>query len=196
MPFPAYMPLTCTAHDVDESSDFAAALGVVIDNPDNEAADVVFEVGGRRFGGVRALLSFRCDVFKRMLQGEFREAAVGSCVPFPQFDHAPGAFRELLRFLHTGRASLGQDVLHVYELADYFQAHALKDQCFKFITKGTLFNKANAISILAFMERYDCDSKAVQNYIMTNADVILKHALTHARHSLELIPPPFLMQLF
>jgi len=165
----------------------------MIDNPEGSLADVTLAVGDKTFGGLRVMLSLGSDVFKQMLYGEFAESQPNRCIPLPSFEHAPSAVRELLLYLHTGKASMGKDLLHLYEAADYFQVAELKNACAHKVARLEV-KTSNAIELLNFADRHGLNAGDHSKFIKTNADAILTEAMANGKFAL--IPRSFLRELF
>jgi len=117
---------------------------------------VIFIVGGRNFGGLRNVLSLRCDVLASMRSGNFKEATAVDAIPIPQFDSDPDSFREFLVYLHTGFAPVAvkEKAVTLYEIAHFFDVPELKTLCGQFIDSMPI-NVKNVISILKFAMSYD-----------------------------------------
>ncbi|KAG2423786.1 hypothetical protein HXX76_015062 [Chlamydomonas incerta] len=94
-----------------------ADLGALLDAQPDGTADLTIRVGERRFHVHRAILSARCDYFKRRLAGGAFEDARAAELDLPDTD--PDAFALLLRRLYTGGADVpSEQARGVAELAD------------------------------------------------------------------------------
>ena len=123
---------------------------------------MTFLVCGRRFGGIRNVLSARSMMFKNMLRGNFKESSSMSPIPLPQYDDAPGAFRLLLVFMHTGSAESNDisELMHLYEMAQYFQIEDLHALCLKAL-EASRPSKETAALLMKFAQKHEMASAHV-----------------------------------
>ncbi|XP_046584569.1 rho-related protein racA-like isoform X1 [Haliotis rubra] len=101
-----------------------------------EAADVVFDIGGREVYAHKVVLTSRCDVMAAMFGGAFIEAQQsGRCkVNIP--NTTCECFLALLEYLYTDHAPIeGGDAVGILVLADEYCQPRLLNMCELYITK-------------------------------------------------------------
>lgn len=167
----------------------------VIDMPEAGIADVTFQVGDQRYGGLRRVLGMRCTMLERMLLGDFAEGRLDSApIQLPEFDQLPGAFRQFLYYLHVGSGSLENvdDVVGLYEISKYFGVADLATVCADFIHNVEITHDI-CVELCSFAVKYEMWdlTERVANYIVEHADSALADAERAAA-----LPPSFLRYLF
>lgn len=103
----------------------------------DEFADVIFLVEGRRVFGHKMVLSIVSDCFRAMFTTGFRESEAGAEIEIPGCSY--DAFCDMLNYIYTGqtpRLQTGQDgeievqrVIDLLEIADQFMIDHLKQVC-------------------------------------------------------------------
>ncbi|CAE8687713.1 unnamed protein product [Polarella glacialis] len=166
------------------------------DAPESGFADVIFEVGGQRLGGLRSILGLRCSVLQGMLCGDFREASSGlTPVRLPEFDASPDMFREFLYFLHSGIASFSEasEAMRLYEIARFFCVEALASKCSEFLQKAKL-QPADALMLVKFALRHEMWDLLTAAWMLIgrSADA----ALVDSKGAIVSLPPCLLRFLF
>jgi len=166
----------------------------IVDTPKSGKADVIFEAGGKQFGGLKDVLSTRSEVFQRMFQGTFKEARSTEAVRLPQFDVAPQAFCEFLLFMHAGRARLNSilEVTELYQMAKYFAVSDLEIACHNRL-RHYKPNVETAVELFAFAEEHALGGLKRRQafFIGHNADAVLRQPGKAA-----LLPRAFLRRFF
>jgi len=143
-------------------------------------ADVVFVVQEKSLGGIRSVLSLRCETLAGMLNGEFMEAcSKGTPIPMPMFDDAYVAFRAFLIYLHTGATSLHcpLDIIDLYNISDFFLFDELKLGCVSFLRDVDMHDEF-CIEMLRFAMKHDIMDilETVAGFISLNADAVLANS--------------------
>jgi len=130
-----------------EAVEIGNALGALFES--GECADVAFMAEGKRILAHKSILCVRCSYFDAMFreEGGLKEAHAASVI----LDGVPyDSFRELLRFLYTGRLRLLEDnVVELLHLGSEFLLPEVKDICVDFILSNLDIDIAPQVVMLA-----------------------------------------------
>merc|ERR1712232_765684 len=120
-------------------------------------------------------------MFKGMFEGSFKEGHTSEPIALPQYDHAPEAFHALLEFVHIGKAHIQpghgkdavQQILDLYEMANYFQINELQTQCQTTI-ENVKPSKQTTTVLFQFGTKHGLTQLASSHteYIKNNADEV------------------------
>ena len=114
-------------------------------------SDVRFEVAGRTVHAHRFILFARCEYFRRMFTGGYREAR-DECIPIPDVRY--DVFLCVLAFLYTGkpREMAPEMAIEVMGAANLYGIEPLKRMCADIVTRGVTVQ--NAACILQAADAY------------------------------------------
>mmetsp|Transcript_29823 Transcript_29823/g.55843 ORF Transcript_29823/g.55843 Transcript_29823/m.55843 type:complete len:397 (-) Transcript_29823:20-1210(-) len=178
----------------DEGGDAGQRMARVVDDCEEGHADVIFIVGGNKYGSIRGVLAVQSPVLSNMLLGEFREARVKE-IPLEQFDNCAPVFRAFLIYLHTREAHV-DTLMQVSELLDvskYFEVPDLVQKCRDGITTMNV-EPSNAVEMLNI-----CTKHQMKDELRRAWEVMGIHAdrcLQDFKKSVELLPDHLMKHLF
>ncbi|KAH9375753.1 hypothetical protein HPB48_014637 [Haemaphysalis longicornis] len=164
-----------TASEVDvtvPSVQLSEDLGRLLQS--EQFGDVVFNLGGRELRAHKNILVARCPVFASMFEHEMTES-IQNRVDITDIDHE--VFREMLRFIYTGRApDIDKFPMDLLVAADKYALERLKAMCERAVTSS--LSEDNAAEVLVFSDMHSAHQLKAQalKYICAHASDVKKTA--------------------
>jgi sugar lactone lactonase YvrE len=164
-------------------SAFACEMAAMLDDP--ALADVAFVVEGVRITAHRAILVARCEYFKRMFLGSFREGAAGGSgdggsVQMREVvigETSPEAFHALLRYVYTDQLEFDDSlILSVMRKAHEISLDRVYDHCLRHCCRNISVHNALIWFVQAHEFGLDVQRAAALNYIGRNLRQIREQA--------------------
>lgn len=135
-------------------------------------ADITFELDDGQHVHAHKLLCVRCDYFKNMLAGEFRESKQ-RVIPIQNISH--DVFLSLLEYLYTDEVEIKLEMaMDLFVAADQFGVERLKKLCEKNILVS--INTENAATILQAANLHHAHGlrQSCMDFILTHFDTVSK----------------------
>jgi speckle-type POZ protein len=142
---------------------------------DMSFSDVVFKVGGNEFPAHKVILAARSEVFKAMFQHATKEKSTNHV---EIEDIEPEIFKELLRFIYTGRltaATMEEMAVGLLAVADKYLLTELKAACRRHLIR--FMSIQNCLELLLLEENdhhpaYELQEEAINFFKHHPAEVI------------------------
>ncbi|XP_065346573.1 RCC1 and BTB domain-containing protein 1-like [Cloeon dipterum] len=139
---------------------------------DNDTADVVFVVEGKKIHVHKAILIMRCAVFRTMFQGDWKESNQTEQIIE---HHSYDVFYAFLRYFYTNEVDLLLDLaFELFALADLYRMTDLQKECLKTVQRVVTVENAAWIYDQAIQLDVEEVKQFVLNFCKKHMNAVVK----------------------